>query len=198
MKTTASIAFLVTTLCASLASAEAPTPSLRTGTDPGEHVPAFTAPAINVSGDKPQTTEFDSSKTNRVTAYIFVGTTCPATNAYADRFKQLAQTYGSKDVDFLYIYPNNNDTSEAKLAFHKDKQLGGRLIDDQGARLARLFNAQRTSELFLADKNGVVVYHGALDDSRDPNAVKQHYLATALDEVLAGKPVITASSQVFA
>jgi hypothetical protein len=64
--------------------------------------------------------------------------------------------------------------------------------------VAHVLGAQRTSELFVADKKGVVVYHGAVDDSRDPNAVKQRYLAPALDETLAGKAVTTPASQVFA
>ena len=38
----------------------------------------------------------------------------------------------------------------------------------------------------------------APDDSREPGDVKQRYLATALDELLGGKPITTASSQVFA
>ena len=164
----------------------------------GQHIPAFTAQAVDLAVDPPRTTTFDSSKANGPIAYIFVGVTCPATNAYADRFKQLAQTYRKKGVDFVFLYPNRNDTSEAKRDFHTSKQLGGRMIDDQGGKLAQAFRAQRTSELFLADKQGTIVYHGAVDDSRDPNTVKQHYLADALDQLLAGKPIATPASQVFA
>ena len=164
----------------------------------GQHVPAFTASAVDLTVDPPRTTTFDSSAAKRPTAYVFVGTTCPATNAYADRFKQIAQTYSAKGVDFVYLYPNRNDTPEAKRDFHKSKDLGGRMIDDQGGKLAQEFRAQRTSELFLADKTGKIVYHGALDDSRDPSAVKQHYLAEALDELLSGKQIAMPASQVFA
>lgn len=164
----------------------------------GQHVPAFTAQAVDLTVDPPRTSTFDSSKTKRVTAYIFVGTTCPATNAYAERFKQLAQTYSPKGVDFIYLYPNRNDAPEAKRDFHKSKQLGGQMIDDQGGKLAQEFRAQKTSELFLADKQGKIVYHGAVDDSRDPAAVKQHYLADALDGLLAGKQIAMPASQVFA
>jgi len=164
----------------------------------GQRVPEFTAQVTTIAADKLRTAPFDSHKTKHVTAYIFVGTTCPATNAYAERFKQLEQQYGPKGVDFVYIYPNSNDTSDAKRDFHKQKQFTGGMIDDQGAKLARLFKAQRTSELFLTDKQGIVVYHGAVDDSRDPNAVKQRYLVSALDEVLANKPVTVATSTVFA
>ena len=185
-------------LYAQVAAAAADDKAATTGTDIGQHLPQFTAPALNVSGPQPKTAEFDSSKTKRVTAYIFVGVTCPATNAYIDRFKQLEQQYGPKGVDFIYLYPNNNDTTDAKLAFHKQKGLTGRLIDDQGAKLARLFKAQRTSELFVTNAQGIVVYHGAVDDSRDPNGVKQRYLANALDALLQSKPIEVATTQVFA
>ncbi|HUI27708.1 MAG TPA: redoxin family protein [Candidatus Kryptonia bacterium] len=164
----------------------------------GQKVPAFTAQAVDLTVDPPRTSTVDSSAAKRITAYIFVGVTCPATNAYAERFKQLAQTYSPKGVDFVYLYPNRNDTPEAKRDFHKSKQLGGRMIDDQGGKLAQEFRAQKTSELFLADKQGKIVYHGAADDSRDPNAVKQHYLADALDELLTGKQIAMPASQVFA
>jgi thiol-disulfide isomerase/thioredoxin len=181
-----------------VAVAHADTKAVPEGTGIGEHVPQFTAQVIDLSADPPKTADFDSHKTTRPSVYIFVGVTCPATNAYADRLKQLGDTYGAKGVDFIFIYPNNNDTAEAKRAFHKERQFPGRLIDDQGARLARLFKAERTSELFVTNKQGIVVYHGAIDDSREPSGVKQRYLATALDELLAGKPITTATSQVFA
>ena len=168
------------------------------GTGIGDRVPAFTAPAIDLSGTQPKTADFDSHKTTRATAYVFVGCTCPATNAYAERLTQLEHTYAPKGVDFLFLYPNKNDTTEEKLAFHKQKQFTGRLIDDEGGKLAHLFKATRTSELFLTDKKGIVVYHGAIDDSRDPAQVKQRYLANALDEMIAGKPVTTSMSEVFA
>jgi len=176
------------------------TPPDGASTDPmlGKPVPQFTAQLLDVSANPPKQTAFDSHKATAATAYIFVGTTCPATNAYIDRFKQIEQTYHAKGIDFIFIYPNSNDTSEAKLAFHKEKGFTGKMIDDQGAKLAKLFQAQRTSELFVTDKKGIVVYHGAVDDSRDVNNVKQRYLASALDELLANKPITVAYSQVFA
>ena len=164
----------------------------------GSRVPPFTATVTDDGGSKSTTHAFDSRQSKRVTAYLFVGTTCPATNAYASRMSELAKTYGAKGVDFIYIFPNRNDEKAAIAAFHKQKQLGGRYIDEGGAHLAQLFGAQKTSELFLADKRGTIVYHGAVDDSRDPSAVKQRYLKTALDEVLAGKSVTTPQSDVFA
>jgi hypothetical protein len=118
---------------------------------------------------------------------------------YQERFMRLAQAYGPKGVEFVYIYPNRNDSPEHEQAFHKEKNLGGRLIDDRGGRLAGLFKAEKTTEVFLADKKGAIVYHGAVDDSRnDDTAVQKRYVATALDELLAGKPVTITVSPVDA
>jgi thiol-disulfide isomerase/thioredoxin len=181
---------------ASVAAATSDKTGVATGTDIGQQLPQFTAPAIDVSSGK--TVEFDSHKATRPTIYIFIGTHCPATADYAERLTELQKSYAPKGVEFVYLYPNREDTKEAAVAFHKAKKFTGRLIHDQGAQLARLFKAQRTSELFLVNKDGVIVYHGAIDDSRDPSAVKEHYLATALDELLAGNPITTASSQVRA
>jgi hypothetical protein len=61
---------------------------------------------------------------------------------------------------------------------------------DNNAVLAGAFGASRTPESFLFDKNGILVYHGAIDDSPgDPSSVKRHHLQTAIDEMVEGKPV---------
>jgi peroxiredoxin len=198
MKKTALALLISTFACTGAVFASPDKPDVATGAGIGQRIPQFTAQATDLSGRKPKTVQVDSHKTKHATIYIFVGTHCPATSAYAERLAQLEKTYEPKGVDFVYLYPNSEDTSGAQLAFHDEKKLAGKLIDDHGARVARLLNAQRTTELFLVGKDGVIVYHGAIDDSRDPGAVKQRYLINALDETLAGKPVTIASSQVSA
>lgn len=169
------------------------------GTPAGTLVPAFSVSTVDVTGAQPKTTTIDSRRTEHVTAYVIVGTGCPATNAYADRLKQLEQAYRPKGVEFVYVYPNREDTPERKLSFHKERGFTGRLIDDQGGRIALALGAQRTSEVFLVSRRGELFYRGAVDDSKEnPQTVKHPYVATALDEQLAGKPITTPASQVFA
>jgi len=51
----------------------------------------------------------------------------------------------------------------------------------------RVFDgAERTPEVFLFDRDRKLVYHGAIDDSRDEGAVTQRYLRDAIEAVLAG------------
>lgn len=166
------------------------------GTAIGERIPAFTAPLLGADG-KPAG-RIDSHGTGHATVYLFVGTRCPATRAYVARIRELERTYGAKGVAFVFVYPNRDDTLEAKLAFHRQSGFRGPLVDDQGARVARLLGARRTSEILVAARDGVLLYRGAIDDSRDPAGVTKRYVAAALDEHLAGRPVAVAQTPVRA
>jgi peroxiredoxin len=164
----------------------------------GRQVPAFTAKLLTVKGEKVEEADFDSARTQRPTLYGFIGTTCPVTASYAERLKALAEKY-QKSVDVLFVYSSSFEKHEEKLAFHRSHGFAAALVDDRGAMIKQALGAVRSTEMFLADAKGKIVYHGAVDDSaREPEAVKVSYLAQAIDETLAGKPVSIVSSQVFA
>lgn len=73
-----------------------------------------------------------------------------------------------------------------------DSKATAYLIDEDGA-VGRLYNAKRTPEMFIIDKEGTLVYMGAIDDksSADHGTVEgaKNFVAAALEEVMAGKPV---------
>jgi len=63
------------------------------------------------------------------------------------------------------------------------------LMDPDG-KVGRMFDAKTTPHMFIIDKNGKLVYNGAIDD--DPRGEKKekiNYVRNALNEILAGKPV---------
>jgi hypothetical protein len=136
-------------------------------------------------------------KTNHPTAWVFVGTTCPATKRYIERMKTLETAFKGK-VDFVFVYPNRTDASPAKEEFHRSSGIGSPMVDDKEARIAKALGATRTSEVLLAAKDGTLIYRGAIDDSADPNTVHTQYVRNALDEHLAGKPVGTSTTEVRA
>jgi len=165
----------------------------------GKPVPAFSARLLKLSADKVEETEFDSAKTGKPTLYGFIGTSCPVTAQYSARLKDLAEKYQAKGVNVVYVYSTSYEDRDKKVEFHRAQGFSAALLDDQGAKVKNLLGAVRSTEMFVADANGKIVYHGAVDDSaRDPGAVKVSYVAQALDETLAGKPVSVTSSQVFA
>jgi len=74
------------------------------------------------------------------------------------------------------------------------------LIDLEGT-MGRAYGAKTTPHMFVIDKKGVLVYAGAIDDnsSADKEAVKtaKNYVAAALDETLAGKPVSNSATRAY-
>lgn len=158
--------------------------------EPGQTVPAFEREGVVLGADgSPSAVAISSQKTERPTAYFFLGTKCRTTAMYLARIAALEKQYAGK-VDFVYLYPNKTDSAEEKRAFHRQHQLRGPMIDDQGAAVAHgLFGARRTAELVLADRSGVVLYTGAVDDNKDESQVARRHAALAIDEHLAGAPV---------
>lgn len=71
------------------------------------------------------------------------------------------------------------------------------LLDEKG-EVGRLYGAKTTPHMFVVDKKGVLIYMGGIDDapSTDQADVKtaKNFVAAALGEAMAGKPVSTPSA----
>jgi len=74
------------------------------------------------------------------------------------------------------------------------------LLDEDG-KVGQLYAAKRTPEMYVIDPKGVLVYHGAIDDKKSTDAADiagaKNYVAAAVEEVLAGKPVTTAKTEAY-
>jgi hypothetical protein len=74
------------------------------------------------------------------------------------------------------------------------------LLDPNGV-VGRLYDARATPHMVVIDRTGTLAYMGAIDDtpSADPRDVKtaKNYVAAALDELAAGKPVTVAATRAY-
>jgi len=74
------------------------------------------------------------------------------------------------------------------------------LLDEDG-KVGQLYGAKRTPEMYVISPEGVLVYHGAIDDkkSTDPADIpgSKNHVVAALEEVLAGKPVTTPQTEAY-
>jgi thiol-disulfide isomerase/thioredoxin len=163
----------------------------------GAELPQFTAELVDLSGTKPVKKKFDSHRATGTWVYVFLGTTCPASRAYVERFRDLERTYQPKGVSFVYVYPDRTDTSEAKVQFHRQGGFTGPMIDDQGGQVARTLQARRGSETLLVGKDRKILFRGGIDDSRDAARVRRRHLALALNDYLANRPITTTQTPVF-
>lgn len=117
---------------------------------------------------------------------------CPYAQAWEGRIDAAQREYGPRGVQVVAISSNDagafpEDSFEEMQARAKRQEFSFDYLYDEDQRLARALGSQRTPEVFLFDAGRTLVYHGAVDDSRDERAVQQHYLRDALDAVLVGE-----------
>jgi peroxiredoxin len=135
----------------------------------------------------------DDAKDSRLVVVAFLGTQCPLAQQYAPRLVELAGDFGPKGVAFFGVMSNQQDTLKDIEGYVQAHQIPFPVLKDLGNEVADRFAAQRTPEVFVLDAERKVRYWGRIDDQygigyKRPKPT-QRYLATALEELLAGKPV---------
>ena len=123
----------------------------------------------------------------------FLGTECPLAKLYATRLVDLQNEYAERDVGFLAVMSNRQDSIAEIAAFARDHGIAFPVIKDAGNRIADRLAAERTPEVFLLDGQRNVCYWGRIDDQYGIGFAKDfprtHDLKNAIDDVLAGQRV---------
>ena len=158
---------------------------------PGAKVNNFTVQDL-----KGASVQFSASR-GPVTVVVFTSTTCPVSNAYNERMNSVYRDYSTKGVKFIFVNANQNETAEDVAAHAKSVGFVFPVYKDPNNALADRFDAQVTPETYVIDSNGILVYHGQIDDSRNEKRVQQQSLRIALDVVLAGKAPGIAETKAF-
>ena len=87
-----------------------------------------------------------------------------------------------------------------KACAEKNSAATAYLIDESGAT-GHAYGAKRTPEMYVINADGILVYHGAIDDkkSADPAdiATAKNLVAAAIDETVAGKPVSIPETEAY-
>lgn len=131
------------------------------------------------------------------TVLMFISTKCPISNDYNDRMKAVYNDYASKGVKFVFVNSNSTEPGKEVEEHAKTQAFPFAVYKDADNAVADRFGAQVTPEAFVLDKSGTIVYHGYVDDSRNPARIQVQGLRNALDAVLAGKPVSQADTKAF-
>jgi peroxiredoxin/mono/diheme cytochrome c family protein len=144
-----------------------------------------------------------------IVVLALVGTECPLAKLYAPRLAALAKKYEASGVTFLGINANAQDNLTEIKNFARAHGIEFPILKDPGSKLADRLGATRTPAVYVLDKERVVRYAGRIDDqygiqstesgkpvSYQLRDARRHDLAIALDELLAGKSVSVASTDV--
>lgn len=90
---------------------------------------------------------------------------------------------------------NDDDSFAAMQQYAKDQGYKWHYTVDEKSQLADAFGAKRTPECFLFNKEGKLIYHGAIDDNPGGVSGKRAHLKEAINEMLANKEVTVKTSR---
>ena len=128
---------------------------------------------------------------------MFMATQCPVSNAYNERMVKLYDAYSKKGIAVVGINANKQESVDEITSHSKEHGFKFPVLKDEQNKIADLYAAQVTPEVFVVNPEGKLVYHGSIDDSRNVDKVKTQTLSVALDALLAGKSVAVSETKAF-
>lgn len=131
----------------------------------------------------------------KATVIFFLSIRARASQSYANRIRDLATDPAYKDVAFLGLFPNAEETVATIKAETAQVGLAFPVARDEGNKLADRFGVSVMPTVWIVNAKGLAVYSGAIDDNADAARVTSHYLKDALDATLAGKAPPMASTK---
>jgi peroxiredoxin len=120
--------------------------------------------------------------------------------------QDLQRSLAAKDVVWLIVNSVNPKNSsyrtpdQARKELVDEKITATAWIDDHSGTIGHLYDMKTTPHMFVIAKDGTLVYDGAIDNRPqpfgDPRTAK-NYVSTAVDELIAGKPVTVSQSKPY-
>jgi len=131
------------------------------------------------------------------TVLIFIAVQCPVSNAYNERMAQLAADYKAKGINVIGINANVSEDAAAVKAHAQEHKLSFPILKDPGNKIADKLGASVTPEAYFLDANNKLLYHGRIDNARNPAQLETSDLRNALDAALNGKPIEKTEAKAF-
>jgi peroxiredoxin len=93
------------------------------------------------------------------------------------------------------VNPNNfshRTPEQARAEWASEKIAATAWIDDSSGAIGHLYGMKTTPHVFVINKDGTLVYEGAMDDQPDPfhnPRTARNYVKEAVNDLLTGKPI---------
>lgn len=140
-------------------------------------------------------------KTDNGLLVMFSCNTCPYVVANQGRTRELFEYLQAKQIGGIILNANegsrdNDDSYKAMQNYANAQAYKWYYVVDSNNELADAFGANRTPECYLFNKEGILIYHGAIDDNpADDSKVTRSHLKEAINEMLDGKNVSVKESR---
>lgn len=132
---------------------------------------------------------------------MFSCNTCPYVIKNQQRTSEICRYALENSIGVVLINSNEaqrdeEDSYEAMKEYGKEQGYKWYYAVDKNSVIADAFGARRTPENFLFDKEGKLVYHGAIDDNpSDAGNVNRKHLKEAIHEMVNGKDITIKTSR---
>ncbi|MCX6157093.1 MAG: thioredoxin family protein [Ignavibacteriota bacterium] len=160
--------------------------------DPGDTVNDFTIK--NFDGKE---YKLSSALENGYVVVMFWSAECPYVQPFNDRINDYVNAYIGKGFTFWAINSNVTESTEKVKEHYLEQKYVFPVLKDDKSVVADLFEAKRTPEVFVLNKDRKIMYHGRIDDNSYSEKVTTHDLKNALDEILAGKEITNKTTKSF-
>ena len=125
---------------------------------------------------------------------FFLTTDCPIANRYAPEMRRIADDFADRPVQFLFVYPNEDDTLEDISKHREEYSLGGTAVRDVDHTLVTIAGATVTPEAAVFNDTAVLQYCGRIDDwyvdfGKNRKEPTVHDLRDAIEAVLTNEPI---------
>lgn len=126
---------------------------------------------------------------------MFSCNTCPIVKRYQSRTIEVCKYASTNDIGVVLLNSNEasrdeGDSYNDMKDYAKQQKYFFNYAVDHNSVMADAFGANRTPELFLFNKEGKLVYHGAIDDNANaPDEVTRKHAIIAIDELVAAKEI---------
>jgi peroxiredoxin len=156
----------------------------------GAKAPAFK----DLPGTDGKQYSLDAMKDAKAVVVCFTCNRCPVAVDYEDRFVEFAKKYEGQGVKFVAINANKRTEDLAVMKTRaEEKGFNFPYVYDASGKLATEYGARVTPHIYVLDGSRNVAYVGAFDDSQTKPT--KHYVADAVDAILAGKKVETTKTK---
>jgi len=125
---------------------------------------------------------------HRFTVVTFFSSHCPCQRVHDARIRDLIAKEAPLGVGFLVVASEESATVSA--AADESRERGYPIVLDDAGKLARAVDAEYATYSVVLDQDATVRYRGGFDSDRSHlTDDRTPYLAEALDDLLAGRPV---------
>jgi len=174
------------------------------GPEIGKPAPAFTL--ADAQGKKHSLSEYKG----KTVVIEWVNIACPAAHwkYESGAVPRVQKKYAAKGVVWLSMIiteKQQDEWGQNLLSEERAQSMANDLVEkfgasptatliDLGGTVAAAYDTRTSMHLFVVDRQGTLVYDGAIDNRTSPYVKPEdsrNYVAAALDAALAGKPVTT-------